>query len=88
MHLCSRPAECFPQDLTRATTADSSVHTGSCMLTYCQSAHASSAPKKALALCILALFFAGHRYDSIPFANGMITSGMSCQLRLGGSEVS
>merc|ERR1719450_984598 len=22
----------------------------------------------------------GHRYDSIPFANGMITSGMSCQL--------
>ncbi|CAJ1348552.1 unnamed protein product [Effrenium voratum] len=22
----------------------------------------------------------GHRYDSVPFANGMITSGMSCQL--------
>ena len=22
----------------------------------------------------------GHRYDSIPFANGMITAGMSCQL--------
>merc|ERR1719440_982011 len=22
----------------------------------------------------------GHRYDSIPFANGMIDSGMSCQL--------
>ncbi|CAK0828227.1 unnamed protein product, partial [Prorocentrum cordatum] len=22
----------------------------------------------------------GHRYDSIPFANGMIASGMSCQL--------
>ena len=22
----------------------------------------------------------GHRYDSIPFANGMINAGMSCQL--------
>ena len=22
----------------------------------------------------------GHRYDSIPFANGMISAGMSCQL--------
>ena len=24
----------------------------------------------------------GHRYDSIPFVNGMIESGMSCQLLL------
>ena len=27
--------------------------------------------------------FGGHRYDSIPFANGMITAGMSCQLSPG-----